>query len=285
MQRKEEMNTVIDPERGTPALLEYLWSSTCDFRLFHFVIDTTLASDYAAHVVKQALAGNDAYKSIDPTSLAKDDPGRRTRALRASSQEMLEMFLVRSIDNFQIYLVEAIRAVLHKQPRVLADRKLELSLGQILKFESIDALAKDIVEGKLQSLSYQGFGELEDWCTSRSIPLVVPDGMRPKLVELIALRNIIVHNRGRIDERYADAVPGRRSDIGKKRTIDVDDLLDAIDMLDRVACVTDSALAGKFSLEQIFIRKELSTRSKERWGPLGDTGKSDARPQKAGPAK
>jgi len=101
MQRKEEMNTVIDPERGTPALLEYLWSSTCDFRLFHFVIDTTLASDYAAHVVKQALAGNDAYKSIDPTSLAKDDPGRTTfRSI------LLKPFVPCFTNNHECWLIE-----------------------------------------------------------------------------------------------------------------------------------------------------------------------------------
>lgn len=255
------------PERGTPALLEYAWASSCDFRLFHFLIDTTLATDYAAHVVQQALDGKQDYKSTDPASLAKQAPGTRTQALRAFSQELLEMFLVRAIDNFQVYLVDAIRAVLHKQPRVLADRKLELSLGQILKFESIDALAKDIVEGKLQSLSYQGFGELDEWCTSRSIPLVVPDGSRSQLVEYIALRNIVVHNRGRIDERYADAVPSRRGEIGKKRSISVDDLFQAMDILNRVAVYTDSALAGKFSLPQVGVRSELDQRSKDRWPP------------------
>lgn len=267
MRSDDKMVLPLVPERGTPALLEYIWASSCDFRLFHFLIDTTLATDYAVHVARQALDGKEDYKSTDPASLAKQAPGTRTQALRASSQELLEMFLVRAIDNFQVYLVDAIRAVLHKQPRVLADRKLELSLGQILKFESIDALAKDIVEGKLQSLSYQGFGELEEWCTSRSIPLVVPDGNRSQLVEYIALRNIVVHNRGRIDERYADAVPSRRGEVGKKRGISVDDLFRAMDILNRVAVYTDSALAGKFSLPQVDVRSELDQRSKDRWPP------------------
>lgn len=275
MSSNNKMDPPLIPEHGTQALLEYSWANSCDFRLFHFLIDTTLASDYAAHIVRQALDGKEDYKSTDPTSLAKQAPGTRTQALRASSQELLEMFLVRAIDNFQVYLVDAIRGVLHKQPRVLADRKLELSLGQILKFDSIDALAKDIVEGKLQSLSYQGFGELEEWCESRSIPLVVPDGYRSQLVEYIALRNIVVHNRGCIDERYADAVPSRRAEIGKKRGISVDDLFQGMDILNRVAVYTDSALSGKFSLTQVDVRSELGQRSKERWPPRKQSGGDD----------
>lgn len=58
----------------------------------------------------------------------------------------------------------------------------------------------------------------------------------------------------------------------------MDDLLDAIGLLDQVACITDSALAGKFSLEQIFIRKELAIRSKDRWGPLRRASRSAQKP-------
>jgi hypothetical protein len=263
-------------EVGTSALLEYAWASACDFRMLHFVIDTTLAGDYAAHVLQQALDGKDDYKSRNPTSLARSEPGKRTQALRASRQELLEMFLNRAVDNFQVYLVDAIRVVLHKQPRVLADRKLELSLGYILKFDSIDALAKEIVEGKLQSLSYQGFGELEEWCTSKGIPLVLPEAARPQLVEYLALRNIIVHNRGRIDERYMKAVPNFRGTIGIKRTIDVDDLLQAFQVLDNVASMTDTAIADKFSLPQTQIRLILAQRSLERWGTPSTPGEVDA---------
>ena len=252
-------------EVGTSALLEYAWASACDFRMLHFVIDTTLAGDYAVHVLQQALDGKDDYKSRNPTSLARSEPGKRTQALRASRQELLEMFLNRAVDNFQVYLVDAIRVVLHKQPRVLADRKLELSLGYILKFDSIDALAKEIVEGKLQSLSYQGFGEL-----------VLPEAARPQLVEYLALRNIVVHNRGRIDERYMKAVPNFRGTIGIKRTIDVDDLLQAFQVLDNVVSMTDTAIADKFSLPQTQIRLILAQRSLERWGTPSTPGEVDA---------
>jgi len=253
------------PEVGTEALLEYCWANTCDLRLFNFVIDLALQGDYVAHIARQALDGNEDYKAQTPVDLAKINPGSATKALRQSSQELLEMFVSRAVDNFEVYLVAIIRLVLQKEPRILSDRKQELTLGQILKFDSIEALSREIIEGKLNALSYEGFGELEAWCTQRSVPLLVPHGQRDRVVELIALRNIIVHNRGRVDERYRAAVPSSSAKVGAKREIEVDDLFGAVALLDAVVSTTDSAVAGKFRLSTVKIREEIQTRAKQRW--------------------
>jgi hypothetical protein len=262
---------VAPPDSGTEALLEYCWASAGDLRLFHFVIDVVLRGDFVAHIAQQALDGRKDYKTQTPQELAKINPGPATKALRRSSQELLEMFVSRAVDNLEVYLVAMIRLVLNKEPRILADRKQELTLGQILKFDSIEALAREMIEGKLNALSYEGFGELESWCTHRSIPLVVPHGQRERVVELIALRNIIVHNRGRVDERYRTAVPTSPAQLGDKRELDVDDLFGAINLLDAVVTTTDAAVAGKFRLSTVKVREELHARGAERW----PTPKSD----------
>jgi hypothetical protein len=252
------------PELGSVALAEYYWASVCDWRLFSFVIDSVLAGDYVAHVARRALDGHDA-DDITPADLAQKDPGVRTRQLRESRQELHEMFLGRAVDNFQTYIVDIIRTVLHKQPRILTARKQELTLGYILQFDSIEALTHDIIEGKVHALSYDGFGDLEEWCTSKGIPLIVPAGSRTRVVELIATRNLIVHSRGRIDERYINAAAASREQLGEKRTLEIDDVLDAIDLLNRVVTATDAAIVGKYDLERLSIRPELTRRSKSRW--------------------
>ncbi len=266
------------PDSGTSALLEYFWTSICDRRLFSFVIDVVLRGDFVAYVAKQALDGKEDYKNISPAELAQSSPGSATRSLRQSSQELLEVFLSRAVDNFEVYLVDVIRLALHKQPRILSDRKQELTLGHILKFDSIEALSRDIIEGKLNALSYEGFGKLEAWCQGRSIPLVVPDGQRTNIVELIALRNIIVHSRGVVDERYRSAVPASAFKVGDKRELDIDDLFRAIGLLDSVVTFTDNAVAGKFGLHQLKTDEELKNRSEQRW-PRPDEG-SDKEPPK-----
>jgi len=256
------------PDAGSDALLEYCWASRCDLRLFHFVIDLALRDDFVVHIARQALEGKDGCTADTPLDLVKTNPGRSTQALRQSKQELLEMFTSRAVDNFEVYLVALIRQVLHKEPRILADRKQELTLGHILKFESIEALTREIIEGKLNTLSYQGFAELETWCTQRLIPLVVPHGQRDKLVELIALRNIIVHSRGRVDERYRAAVPTSSVQLGDKRELDADDLFEAISLLDTVVLATDAAVSAKFKLASVKVREELQVREAKRWPKL-----------------
>lgn len=254
------------PQIGSSALLEYLWASACDGRLFHFTIDVVLRGDYLSFVAKQALDGVDEYKVITPVDLAKTRPGVLITELRQSRQELLEMFLSRAVDNFQLYLVEVIRLVLQKQPRVLSERKPELTLGHILQFDSIAELTRDILESKLSSLAYEGFGAIERWCGEKTIPLLVPDERRAKLVELIALRNIIVHTRGRVDARYKAAVPSSSIDLGQLRTVHADDLFEAIELLDSVATATDAAIANKFGLQQHDVRDELARRTEQRRG-------------------
>jgi len=146
-------------ESGSRAALSYLWASACDLRLLNFVTDTVLTGDYGMRVLQDALDGKDGYKEFDPVKLAKNEPGPRTQAFRDSRQEFIEMFLSRAVDNFQVYIVEIISEVLHKQPRILSSSKQELTLGYVLQFESIDSLIKDWIEGKVASLSYDGFGE------------------------------------------------------------------------------------------------------------------------------
>jgi hypothetical protein len=254
------------PERGSAALLEYYWASQCDFRLFSFLIDTVLVGDYVAHLAQKALKGAaETEEKLTPADLAQHDPGSRTVALRQSRQELIEMLLSRAVDNFQVYLVQVIRDVLQKKPVILSSRTQELTLGYILQFDSIGSLTLDIIEAKMSSLSYQGFGEVETWCQERGIPLVIPDGFREAIVELIATRNLIIHNRGLVDARYLASNPNSSYKGGAKRQIEIDDLLDAHRLLNRVVSLSDSAIAGKFHLPIVGVRGELIKRGRDRW--------------------
>ena len=60
---------------GTYALLEYLWASSCDVRLFHFTVDVVLKGDYLRFIAKRALDGQDEYKSVTPSDLAQKIQG------------------------------------------------------------------------------------------------------------------------------------------------------------------------------------------------------------------
>lgn len=264
-------------DEGSRPYLEYVWSGRRDRRLFFFVVDAALRGDYMAHIARTALEGGTYETGPEAhASLASKKPGPRTKALRRSQQELLEMLLSRSVDNFQLYVVEIIRDVLRARPEILSGRKQEITLGQILQFGSIDDLVLDIVESRVSSLSYKGFADLKDWCAGRGIPLVVPEESYPAVAELIALRNIVVHNRGRVDPRYQAVVGPTSPALGEPRPIDVDEFFEALDLLDRVVELTDVAVSAKFGLERAKVVDELAKRASEHF-PDEDTDPTEQR--------
>lgn len=258
------------PDQGSSALLEYYWAVQAHIRLFYLVTDTITSGDYIRRIAKDALDGRDEYKDLTPGELARTDPGPRTQALRDSQQELLEMFLSRVVDNFQIYIVDIIRAVLHEKPEILKSRQQQVSVEYILGFESVDDLVDDLIESKVNNLAYEGFSDLQEWCNSKGIPLLVPDGKSDRIIALIALRNLIVHNRGKVDSKYRRTVAEPGLDIGDRVMLGIDQFLRDLDLLNTVVNTTDVAVCGKFGVSRINIHSQLQERERARFGKPGE---------------
>jgi hypothetical protein len=236
------------PKDGTTAAQAYFRAARSDFGLFHFIIDVVLRGDYFAFVAKHALEGSEEYKKVDPSQLAATDPGPLTKFLRNNRQVLLEMFLARLVDNFQTYLVDLVRAVLHAKPAMLSTRQQTLTLEELLKYDRIEDLVHDIIERRVNALTYEGFSELQSWCAERGLEIQVPQAGRDAVVELIATRNVIAHNRGVVDEKYLRTAAKDRFSPGEVRKLEVDDLLSALSLLHRVVAETDHLAAEKFQL-------------------------------------
>lgn len=252
----KEPEIIILPERVTLSAGEYFLASSRNLGLFNFVVNTVLSIDFAGHIARQALDGEKSYKKIDPAILAKKEPGPHTRQLRRYRQELLQAFISRFVDNFEVYLVDILREVLRQKPDILRSRQQTVTLEYLLEFERIDDLIQDIIESKVNSLSYKGFLELEQWYKEKGIPLVVKQEDIHVVVELIATRNVIVHNRGRVDEKYLRTVPTSAYKVGELREIDVDDLFSTLSILNSIVSETDQEIAQKFNLATHILNKK-----------------------------
>ena len=241
------------PPRGSEAANAFFKASGSDLQLLQFITETVLAGDWVTYVAGQALDGKEDFKERDPARLAKEQPGSRTSFLRGKRQTLLQMFVSRSVDNLQTYLVDLIRIVLRARPDLLKTSKQSLTLEEILKHDTIDDLVHEVIERKVSSLSYEGFAALQEWCCTRGIPIQVPDQDLDALVELIATRNVIAHARGVVDERYARTVTSPRFKIGTLRKLQVDDFFAAITLLHRIVSETDNAATEKFGLPCVEI--------------------------------
>jgi hypothetical protein len=73
--------------------------------------------------------------------------------------------------------------------------------------------------------------------------------MSDRIVELIATRNCIVHNRCLIDDKYLRSVKNPKFGKGEKRKIQLGDFEEAIQTLNRVVLATDQGVVSEFGLE------------------------------------
>ena len=131
--------------------------------------------------------------------------------------------------------------ILRHKPEILRTRKESLSVEELLSFASVEELIQVIIERKVSSLAYEGFGRILNWCVEKGIPLEVAAEDLPAVIEIIACRNIIAHNRGAVDERYLEAVPTTALKLGQIRTLSPDDVFTAADLLGKIVESSDTA--------------------------------------------
>jgi len=229
-----------------------------DLTLFHLTIVSAAKFDYATFIAQYALDGKDAKDSpyADHLALAHDDPGPTTIEFRKHSQQFLEMFLARTVDNFQCYIVDLVREVLHLKPEILTNSQPSISMETLLNFSSKEEVVHHVIEKKVNSLAYQGFNELQDWCTERGIPIIPPAGKQYDLAEIIATRNIIVHNRGLVDEKYLKVVTNPSFKLGECRSLESTDFYDVSLVMGDCVRATDLAAVRKFKIPVVSCKEQ-----------------------------
>jgi hypothetical protein len=255
---KNTAESEVWPATCTRSAGEYFSAGKKGLDLFYFLVTRVVHADHVAYIAKQALAGE--KWSANLVEVMKTDPGTNVTALRQMRQEFLELFFENAVNNFDTYVVSILREVLRTRPAILRTREQNVTVEYVLQFQSIQELTNDLVEGKVNSLSYEGFKALQAWCNKRDIPLAVPEGMSDTIVELIATRNCIVHNRGLIDDKYLRTVETPKFRKYEKREIEVSDFEETVQILNRVVLATDQGVVSKYGLECFPATSDCSIR-------------------------
>jgi hypothetical protein len=239
------------PKKTSIPAEEYFEESRNCIGLLGFILDSVLTGDYMIHIAKNALEENVIDKELDPQKLALKDPGPRTKVIRKFSQQLLESFFIRIVDNFEVYLIQILKCVLKKRPEILSTRQQSISLEDIFQYTKISLLIDEIIEKKINALSFKGFIELEKWYFQKEIPIVVKTEYREKVKEYIATRNIVVHNRAIIDGRYLENVKKSKYKLGDKRKLNPDDLFEALNILNTIVVDTDKEIVKKYNIKKV----------------------------------
>jgi hypothetical protein len=209
------------------------------------------SADEKAKIAIQAL-----YQERDPEKYHKElDHVERqgaTQVLRRRHRTLvLEMMLSRAADNFLAYITELLVMVFRCRPETLRSSET-VRLDAILRHTTMPELIHELAERRVHQLSYQGMRELASYLSERlGFDLVQKPEDLEHAIWIIEARNIIVHNRGIVNELFLKRTSGRSVPIGESLQLDTDQIFDDLEFIARSVYGIDQRAVQKFNLSPV----------------------------------
>jgi len=159
-----------------------------------------------------------------------------------------DLYVVRQVDYFNLFLAELFLEIADRRPQVLASEgKVEVSL--LIESESLRDVKALIANRKAIEISHGGLSTiLQYFRDGLKVRVELEGGDLRRVKELIAIRNLLVHHDGLITERFLIETKWPKGRIGRRIEI-VDDLLEEHHRSsDLVAAKLSGAAVAKFDL-------------------------------------
>lgn len=163
-------------------------------------------------------------------------------------RHLAQMILCRMVDNFLSYLKDILTEVVVIRPEILKSKDASEKLDFILSHDSLEDLVNSIVERKIEELSYKSLEDIVHFFESRlGIKPFFEGDVYPIMVK-IKERNILVHNRGIINQRFAKDLNLKKELIGKQISFDLQNVLLAHIAFYNEVVFIDSKISSKFAI-------------------------------------
>lgn len=183
----------------------------------------------------------------------RESRARATEQLAKHRQVFLEIILVRHVENYLSFLSSVLFEIFVQRPETLkSSEKVELDV--ILTHDSVESLVRSMAERKVESLSYKSFGDLNLYFQERfSIPLF-DDNELPAIIEAIETRNISVHNRCIINQRFLSRTNGHSSLLGHRKDLYIQHNDGLVPLLAKSVKSVDQSARKRLKLKGIRFR-------------------------------
>lgn len=168
---------------------------------------------------------------------------RATMLWIEQQQFLMEAFLTRYVDNYLAYVSGLLFEIYTQRPETLkTQEKIEIEF--VLSHGTMSELVQGIAERRVAAVSYRSFEDLVDYFAEAFKLELVEPALLPVVVEAIETRNLSVHNRCVINDRYLKRTKqsltllGTRRDVRLKQVLEISRVLSA-------SCRRVDALARK----------------------------------------
>ncbi len=164
-----------------------------------------------------------------------------------------QMAFARLVDNALSYLKEVLGEVILSRPEILKSNEKE-SLEYILKFESYDQLISNLTKKKINQLLYGSLKDIKTFFKIRlGINLFENNKQEKEFDMLLKQRNLIVHNRGVISQKFIDDFNLEQDLLSKSLNFQYSDLSNLNSLINEIIIEIDLKIREKFELEFVSI--------------------------------
>jgi hypothetical protein len=241
------------PRPQTEALQRFLTEERSLIGLITFFGHLVTRADEMAVIAAKALLntpdldGKDRVEELEAT-VEEGGAGIRKLMQKEFANLFTEIVFQRAVDNFIVYISELLRHVFAERPEALSSSET-VRIAEVIKCSTMDELVQGLVERRVERLAYLSLADLQDDLV-KTLGLRLfddPDDLA-RAVRLVAMRNLIAHNRAIVNERYLKQVPSSPFPLGDPLRLNADAVLDDFLFLSVAAGVIDASAIEHFRL-------------------------------------
>lgn len=224
-----------------------------DFVLF--VTKLVVTNDKVGRTTLEALAQLDdrpgSEKWGEELRLSKEGPTQK--ALRRFVQLMFQMQITRTVDHYLAYVADLLSAIFLARPETLRSTE-SVKVDFVLRHETMEDLMQALAERRVEKLAYSGLRDLSDSLANRpELSLFSCEEDLLHAARIVEDRNLIVHNRGVVNNMYRRKVPSSHREVGQPLSLEYDNVIADIAFLKQCVLTTDSLAVRKWQIPQISL--------------------------------
>ena len=170
----------------------------------------------------------------------------RIRAIEKYPELVNNMVLIYLVALFDAFILDSIKAIISHKKEILRSSK-QITYDEVLEFEHISSLHSYMIEKETVDLGYKSLKDEFKFINSKFGINIKECAIKvDELSEIHATRNLLVHNKGIVNQAYKDTVPNSKLDIGNRRAVTDDYFKEAQDKILTVVKFLHKSFTDKF---------------------------------------
>jgi len=241
----------VPPEPMTIACAKFFSEHALLHAYVTFIIDLVGHVDHARFVANEALLEYARSKEEKEKYIAYSKSyGSAARQYFMYNEVAHEMWLCRCVDNYLCYISDLLALIFTSKPETLRSNET-VTTEELLRHSRIEDVIQALAEKKVNQLSYKGLPELFKHLQDKlGFQLFQNEEEMYYARNAVELRNLIVHNRGIVNNVFLHRVPDYSGVIGDRIRLSDENLISIVALISRSVSDIDVRASSKFGLPQ-----------------------------------